>query len=857
MKAKLIFKFAAAVVSLSMALAFFAGCGEKGKSREREAADAYIALVSAGFSDGDVKLSDSAALAECIAAYYALPEKAKLYEDTVEAKAEADSVTASVLRLAKSGEQVLDAFIGLVEALGDNVSSYSGTVLDSAAFYYGDLTLAQKADPGILAAKTILDAKAAAFKSVVAALDIGGTAEVFKRYVDVITPVTYTKNTKQKLDSAWAFYNGLTDVQKRNSLISAPYNDLTLKQNDYNALAESAENNALAQAFVNLVNGIKNSFGLQSGNAIVSARAEYQKLPAGVKAFPDVDNAWKALEDLRRKYQDLTAGGEDNPLYKFSALVDKLEEDYAALADKLEEDSSDVLAEVTAFGAKIQEAKDEYEKLTEDQKAFTQAEYARIAGVEAALKVWLDLVTPEPRVIYTAYTVTGGASGDSTFSANVLAVLSVKNAFGEPIEEAIPPETVVKASVGGTDTVLTPSDGEYVYDFGPVVVNRSVYAGKYISPAVTFNIGGLTVAPIMVDVLPPQPQAKAVNLGTSDWQQPDKISATSGLKELLSPEGEESGRFDAPEGSYNGEEDYEGVVYDSAAVIPSAKPLAVFDLSLSEEQGVPPADNIIGNDLPFHATAPASGYGGAGGYLGKGWRIVSAKFNTSRVRQALAKAGKFGTRTVKVAIRLKASEAFSRGSGFIDPLNSVSQTVTISNVTGDDAGLLKFPNVLAYSPRANGQADALRFRIDGSCILYHSEVDHVRLYIYEDGVDEPIDYLMIRLNDGVFYAGSPGTAVYYYYHSQPSPPNPSSPYMVLGAGIPAYADWWYGMQGRSCMPWFLELMAKEKGLSGTYYKGKTVKYATQIIAKADSAEYRDGDISGFSVTETATNAAWF
>ena len=241
--------------------------------------------------------------------------------------------------------------------------------IDEARSAYDALTDAQKA---LIPAETlaILTTAESSYSTQKAAAEEAAAnqaaADAVTTKINAIGEVTYTAESKTKIDDARSAYDALTDAQK--ALIPAEtLAVLTTAESSYStqkaAAEEAAANQAAADAVTTKINAIGEvSYTAESKTKIDEARTSYDALTDSQKALVPAETL---------------------------AVLTKAETDYNALKTSADEAAANqaaadaVIAKINAIGtvaytaeskAKIDEARTAYDALTEAQKALVPAE---------------------------------------------------------------------------------------------------------------------------------------------------------------------------------------------------------------------------------------------------------------------------------------------------------------------------------------------------------------------------------------------------------------------------------------------------------------------------------------------------
>ena len=252
------------------------------------------------------------------------------------------------------------AAVAKINAIGKvEYTDESKAKIDEARAAYDALTDDQKAKVTADQLKVLTDAAAEYARLEAAAeKDVADTAAAAAAVakINAIGKVEYTDESKAKIDEARAAYDALTDDQKA-KVTADQLKVLTDAETEYARLEAAAEKDAAdtaaAAAAVAKINAIgKVEYTDESKAKIDEARAAYDALTDDQKAKVTADQL-KVLTDAETAYADLKAAADQEAANAVIALID-------AIGNVEYTDASK---------AKIDAARDAYDKLTEDQKS--------------------------------------------------------------------------------------------------------------------------------------------------------------------------------------------------------------------------------------------------------------------------------------------------------------------------------------------------------------------------------------------------------------------------------------------------------------------------------------------------------
>ena len=195
-------------------------------------------------------------------------------------------------------------------------------------------------------------------------------SNLVKDLIDAIGTVEYTDESKNKIDAAWAAYDALTDAQKE---LVTNYATLTAARDRYAELQAAAEQAAADREAADAVEAKIDAIGKveytdASKAKIDEARDAYDALTDAQKAL--VEN-YDELEGAEAAYAYLKAEAEATQADHTAAIAVK-----AKIYDIGEVEYTD------ACKAKIDEARDAYDALTDTQKALV-TNYETLTAAEA------------------------------------------------------------------------------------------------------------------------------------------------------------------------------------------------------------------------------------------------------------------------------------------------------------------------------------------------------------------------------------------------------------------------------------------------------------------------------------------
>ncbi len=348
---------------------------------DKNAADAAIASINAigtvEYTDASKQKIDAARTA-----YDALTEtqKALVTKETLAVLTDAETKYAELKQAADEAaaqaaadKKAADAAITSINAIGTvEYTEASKEKIDAARTAYDALTDAQKALVTDADVKVLTDAEARYAELEEQAKKEAAdkaAAENAITHINAIGTVTYTGESKQKIDAARTAYDALTDAQK--ALVSADVvKVLTDAEAAYAQLEQAADQAAkdktAADAAIAKINAIGTvEYNDASKQKIDAARTAYAALTDAQKALvsADVVNTLTAAET---RYAELKQAAEEA----------------AAQAAKDKAAADAVIAKINAIGTveysdaskqKIDAARTAYDALTDDQQALVSA----------------------------------------------------------------------------------------------------------------------------------------------------------------------------------------------------------------------------------------------------------------------------------------------------------------------------------------------------------------------------------------------------------------------------------------------------------------------------------------------------
>ena len=271
---------------------------------------------------------------------------------------------------AAANQAAADAVTTKINAIGEvTYTAESKTKIDDARSAYDALTDAQKA---LIPAETlaVLTTAESSYSTQKAAAEEAAAnqaaADAVTTKINAIGEVSYTAESKTKIDEARTSYDALTDSQK--ALVPAEtLAVLTKAETDYNALKTSADEAAANQAAADAVIAKINAIGTVAYTAESKAK----------------------IDEARTAYDALTEAQKALVPAETLAVLTKAETDYNALKTSADEAAANqaaadaVIAKINAIGTvayttesktKIDDARTAYDELTGAQKALIPAE---------------------------------------------------------------------------------------------------------------------------------------------------------------------------------------------------------------------------------------------------------------------------------------------------------------------------------------------------------------------------------------------------------------------------------------------------------------------------------------------------
>ncbi|MCL2061939.1 MAG: hypothetical protein FWH03_04870 [Firmicutes bacterium] len=775
-------------LALAFLLAFGLACKERPPDIDpavRNAADAFIGRVETLAQP--VALTHAENIANVVLVYANLPAAARALDDVADARQNLSDIESALI--ARCRESVLseyNATVGFINFVGGltSLTSASGPWVEQALRAFDALDEEKDWD-GVKAAKTLLGAQKVLFEALLDSADTSQRAAAFAAYVNFIqTPLQFNTETEVRIESAHAFYTRvfgeLTESQRRAQGVEARWAELQSLTASFQSLKNIAENAKLVESFISFVNGIVLDMNAQA----------------------DILEAWTMFNDqlsaIQRQQNEATRQKLVGLGADFATMNGQIAGVVSFLED-LERDIQTLTFSTLDFWNGIEKVFDDFDDFSPALQFFAAPLMSRMENVkDAFLLKPAENMKIMPRIVYTARTTT-------VFGAKGYALLSSANIFGDSVPNGIPATATVTASIdGGAAQPVAGVDGEFsvvAFEFS----DRSIISGA-VTAEVIFAIDGRVLLPVTVTALLPLMPANNVRVGNVGYHYthmtPDFMPNPFIDNEIL-------GSFDPPAGRGGNTERLNDVyiaeIYDSSVVNPYyAEPLAVYE---------------------FKGEAPRFGSNIA--------LTQTSKVNIDRVRNALANAGKTGAFSVRVAVRLKSTDP-DFADGFIAP-TSLSENILTVNVTSDDAGLLKFPEVTGIIPNigdtqngawsdTGGVFQVLRFRVDGQPITLHPDFDHARVFVY-NALGHDLGYIELRAQGNAVTATFTSLSNDTTTENWPSHSDPRS----------IYAD-----------PHQYNPILTAMGAMGSQ-----IRFKTQIIAKDDATVFRSSGLSDFSPVWTA------
>ena len=342
---------------------------------DQAAADAVTSTINDLPAADDVTTADKADIEAARKAYDALTDdqKAKVTPETLKKLEDAETALAAAEKDA-ADQAAADAVTSTINDLpaADDVTTADKADIEAARKAYDDLTDDQKAKVTPETLKKLEDAEEALAAAEKEEADKAAAGTVEEKLNNLPDPENVETTDKEIIEAARKAYDELTDDQKA----KIPEEALKKLTDDEEALA-AAEKEAADQAAADDVTAI------------------IDKLPAAEDVTTD-DKA--AIEEARKNYDALT---EDQKAKVSDETLKKLTDDEEALAAAEKEAADqaaadDVIALIeklpaakdvkTTDKAAIEEARKNYDALTEDQKAKVSDEtLKKLTDAEAAL----------------------------------------------------------------------------------------------------------------------------------------------------------------------------------------------------------------------------------------------------------------------------------------------------------------------------------------------------------------------------------------------------------------------------------------------------------------------------------------
>ena len=334
---------------------------------DKEAADAVIAKINAigtvTYTPGCKARIDAAR-----GGYDALTAEQKVYitDATYKILTDAEKAYADLKAKAEADQAAANAVIGKIDAIGTVTLESEAAILDARSAYNA-LTAAQQALVTNYSVLTAAEAKLEILKK--QAESDEAAAKAVTDLINAIGTVTYTSESKARIDAAREAYDALTAAQKA---LVTNLTTLTAAEKAYADLKAKAEAD---QAAANIVIGKINAIGTvsytpESKALIDAAREAYDALTDAQKGLVSAAT-YKILTDAEQTYADLKK---------------KADADQAA--------ANIVIGKINAIGtvtlsseAAILDARSAYDALTAAQKVLV----TNYGVLTAAEKAYADL----------------------------------------------------------------------------------------------------------------------------------------------------------------------------------------------------------------------------------------------------------------------------------------------------------------------------------------------------------------------------------------------------------------------------------------------------------------------------------
>ncbi len=344
-----------------------------GENPDLVPADAVEKLID---EIGTVTLDSEEAITEAKAAYAALTDAQKALVSNY-AKLTAAEAEWAELKKTADDKAVAQTVINLIEGIG-NVSLESEEAIAEAKAAYVGLTDEQKALVSNYDKLTEAEAEWAELKKTAA--DEAAAQTV----IDLIEEIgTVTLDSEEVIAEAKSAYAELSNVQK--ALVSN-YEKLTAAETTLAQLKKAAADKVAAQEVIDLIEEI-GTVTLESEEAITEAKATYAALTDEQKA-------------LVSNYEKLTTAEATLAQLKKTA-AEKEQEDREAAATADEKIAA--IGTVTVHsGKKIQTARNAYDALTDDQKAYVENLSTLTAAEKKLLELYVEAGKADHLAIYKA-----------------------------------------------------------------------------------------------------------------------------------------------------------------------------------------------------------------------------------------------------------------------------------------------------------------------------------------------------------------------------------------------------------------------------------------------------------------------
>ena len=480
-----------AVTALNSAL-------DQAKADENQAKASIVKALIAAIGTVEYTTESKGKIDEAREAYDALSDDQKALVDTYETLTTAESNYNTL----KADNDAADEVKALIAAIGEVAyTTESKDKIDEARAAYNGLTAEQKA---LVTNYTDLTTAESDYNTLKADND---AADEVKALIAAIGEVTYTTESKGKIDEARAAYNGLTAEQK--ALVDN-YATLTTAETTYAAEKKTAEDNAAANAVKEKIAAIGTvEYATESKDKIDEAKAAYDALTADQKALVDT---YETLTTAESTYNTLKANNEAADEVK--ALIDSIGTVELTVNSK----------------AVIDLARESYDGLTTDQKALVSnydvltAAEVRYADLGAADEV-KTLVDAIGDVTYSTESKDKIDAAREAYDALTADQKALVTNYGT-LTSAEGNYTDLKAVKEAEDavSVLPASDDITVTDKAAVAAAKAKY--DTLTPAQKATVSAETVAKLSAASNMVAAQEVVVSIGNIDADNPDSAKVT-------------------------------------------------------------------------------------------------------------------------------------------------------------------------------------------------------------------------------------------------------------------------------------------------------------------------------------------